>query len=318
MGQVHRRGGWWRVTKQASAGDELLRWISEAGSGNWEDLRETCAFICEKHDVKRRPWSLANDLSALGHIDIDWATRRWSVAPPTLNLVPGLGLCVVLTGSRPYHVDQRFAEATNDLDVYPFEVAQSPGPAAKFAKCASVETAHRVAGSFGAELVIDPAASLVSCMRSVDEVPVDLAPEPSLEESLRFDPRSLAWQTVSEVTPGLYRIDLHGRPVHRRLDEHGYWSAIDLAAGEFLELRRRKDPVVKWMPGDRSGKHAPTLMVRAELALPVLAQRAATVSSGFLPRQHERWLHYLNVPRQTAATISERLLQEFAVEQGGG
>ena len=150
-----------------SAGDELLRWISETGSGSWDRLRDAAAYVCEKHDLKVRPWTLATELSALGHLDVNWSNREWSVAPPALNLVPGLGLCIVLTGSRPHYVDERFDEATDDLDVYPFEVSQGQAPAAKFAKCASVEVAQNVAEALGsaARHRPCPATALPRCGR---------------------------------------------------------------------------------------------------------------------------------------------------------
>ena len=231
-----------------SAGDDLLRWVSEAGAGAWERLRDACAYVAQKHGIARRPWTLASDLSALGHLDIDWNTRSWSVSPPALNLVEGLGLCIVLTGSRPFYVDRRFGEATDDLDVFPFEVSQAPSPAAKYAKCASVEVAERVAASMGALFVIDPATGLTDALRPVDEEPTDAAPEPLLEEALRFDPVTLRWDLDHGRRPGLYRIDLHGRPVHRQLDEYGNWESMDLSAGQFLALQDRDEPVVRWRP----------------------------------------------------------------------
>lgn len=290
-----------------SAGDDLLRWVSEAGAGSWERLRDVCAYVAQRHGIERRPWKFASELSALGHLDIDWRTRSWSVSPPAINVVPGLGLCVVLTGSRPFYVDRRFEDATDDLDVFPFEVEQAPAPAAKYAKCASVEVAERVATRMGAHLVIDPASALTEALRPVDEVPIDPAPEPLLEEARRFDPVTLRWDLDHGRRPGLYRIDLHGRPVHRRLDECGSWWAIDLSAGQFLSVRDRKEPVVRWCPS--KGDSPARFDVRRELSLPVLAERALTVSSGLLPRTDGDWRRYLNVPREIAERIAAALLQ---------
>jgi hypothetical protein len=253
---------------------------------------------------------LASDLSALGHVDIAWLDRRWSVAPPTLNLVPDLWLCVVLTGSRPHYVDERFEEATDDLDTYPFEVSQPPAPAAKLAKCGSVETVEHVADGLGARLVIDPARSLVNALRPVDEMSMQRAPEPSLEEAQRFDPQTLRWSSEHRRQRGLYRVDLHGRPVHRRLDVHGLWWAVDLPSGQFLELRDRMGPVVRWRSPLADGRRPSCLEVRRELSLPILAERAATVSSGLVPCIVDGWRRYLNVPQDLAATIAERLLQK--------
>ena len=264
-------------------GDELLRWVSEAGSGNWDRLRDACAYVSERHRLSRRPWILASDLSALGHMDIDWRTRAWSVVPPALNLVPGLGLCVVLTGSRPYHVDLRFRDATDDLDVYPFELRQEPAPMARYAKCASVEVAERVADRMKAHLVINPAKGLTRALRNVDEELIDSAPEPPLEEATRFNPVTLSWDSNHGRRPGLYRVDLHGRPVHRRLDAYHSWWAIDLAAGQFLALKERgpgHESVIRWLPArdDRSC----CFEVRKELALPMLAERAMVISAGLV------------------------------------
>ncbi len=297
-----------------SPGDELLRWISESGSGPWERLRDAAAHVCQKRGVQLRPWVLARDISALGHVDIDWSERRWSVSPPALNVVPGLGLCVVLTGSRPHHLDRRFDEATDDLNVYPFEVPQAPAPAAKFAKCASVEVAQGVAAKLGATLVIAPAETLVQALRAVDEVPCEIAPEPPLDEALRFDPQTLRWLADHGRQAGLYRVDLHGRPAHRLLDSNGNWLAVDLAVGQFLALSgRRSSSVLRWREADGDGLLPCCLEIRHELALPVLAERAATVSSGFLPSHVDGWCRYLNVSQHVAATIAERLRQELEV-----
>lgn len=298
-----------------SAGDELLRWVSEAGSGGWDRLRDACAYLCQKHGLRRRPWTLATDLTMLGHLDIDWNTRAWSVAPPVLNLVPGLGLCIVLTGSRPYHVDLRFESATDDLEVFPFELEQAPSPAAKFAKCSSIDAAHQVASRLDSRIVVDPASSLVRALRPVDEVIIELAPEPPLDEATRFDPDALRWSPEHRRRPGLYQIDLHGRPVYRRLDEHGNWQAIDRAAGQFLALQDRgprHDPVIRWRPPTRD--RPACFEIRSELALPILAERAMTVNSGLVPMRHAEWRRFLNVPRPLGEQIANALLQGLPTE----
>lgn len=300
--------------EQLSAGDELLRWVSEAGSGSWERLRDASAHLCQKHSLRERPWQLANELSTLGHLDIEWSSRKWSVAPPSINLVPGLGLWLVLTGSRPYHVDRRFDEATDDQDVFPLAVAQSPAPMAKLAKCASVEVAEHVASRFGAILIVDPARTLALGMRAVDETPMERAPAPSLELAQKFDHNSLRWNDIVDRSPGLYRIDLHGRPVHRRLDNHGIWWDIDLPAGQFLELQNRRPSVVRFRPGNSEAP--PRFEVRKELALPIVAERAMRVCSGFRPTVVQDWRSYLNVRETVARIVAKRLLQELPTSLG--
>jgi hypothetical protein len=294
----------------ASAGDDLLRWVSEEGSGDWGKLRDASAYVCNKHGLQRRPSRMASELSALGHLDVDWERRRWSVAVPSLNLVPGLGLWVVLTGSRPHHIDRRFDEATDDCEVYPVPVAQPPAPAAKLAKCASVEVAARVAERMGAALVVDPARSLLEVMRPVDEVVVEQTPPPR-DEVEWFDPNTLRWEPAPPPDrDGLYRMDHHGRPVYRRRDQ-GYWYEIDLAAGQFLALKERRAAVVGWRPPGREGPPTACFEVRKGVALPTIAERALTVSSGLLPQVVAGWWRYLNVPREVATILTEKLLQPF-------
>lgn len=293
-----------------SAGDELLRWVSESGSGSWDRLRDVCAFVAQKHHLQVRPWVLASGLAALGHLDIDWRTRSWSVAPPALNVVPGLGLCVVLTGSRPHYLDRRFDSATDDLDVFPFDIPQSPWPAARLAKCASLALVHQVAHALGARVVIDPAANLVAAMRPIDEEPIELAPEPSLDDAQRFDPGDLCWRPATDRVPGLYRVDLHGRPVYRQRLEDGTWLAVDLPVGQFLALRGKRR-VLRWRE-PKEGKPS-ALEVEKGLALPLLAERATTVSSGLAAQSDGGWWRYPNVPKPIATTIAGVLLQELQV-----
>ena len=290
----------------ASVGDDLLRWASEAGSGGWERMRDVCSYLTAKHGLDRRPWTIAAQLSQLGHLDIDWESRSWSVAPPALNLVPGLGLCLVLTGSRPHHINDRFERATDDMDVYPFEVLQEDAPRAKFAKCSSIEIAQRTAERFGSRLVIDPAKQLVSVMRSIEEVPLVLAAPLVLDEAEYFDVTSLEWRSNHGGQPGLYRLDLHGRKEHRRLDQYGTWSKVDLPIGQFLELRANPMPVLKWRRPH--GKEPSYLEVHGGVSLPLIAERAAVVSSGLVPRKVNEWRRYPNVPESIARSLAHRLM----------
>jgi hypothetical protein len=302
------------VSADWTAGDELLRWVSEMGAGPWEKLRDAAAFVARKHGMtKLRPWLLADDLSAFGHVDIDWDDQSWSVAPPTLSLIPGMGLLLVLTGSRPYHVDQRFDVATDELDVYPDYVSSSWSPRTKFAKCASVRTAEEVAERLGSELVIDPARDLLTAMRSVDEQEMNRAAEPPLEDGSRFDAKAMSWDTVdTRPTPGLYRVDLHGRNVHRRLDDYGLWWDVDLAAGLFMELEKAAKSVLRWRPPSRGRPSA--IEVHERVPLPILAERAFRVSSGLRHQKIDGYRRYVNVPRDLAEMAAERLLQELQVK----
>lgn len=288
-----------------SIGDDLLRWASEAGAGGWERLRDVCSYLTYKHERNRRPWVVASELSQLGHLDINWETRSWSIAPPALNLVPGLGICLVLTGSRPHYIDERFNEATSSMDVYPFSVEQEHAPSAKFAKCASVEVAQLTADRFGSRLIVDPASQLISVLRPIGEISASLASPPALDEAEFFDSATLEWNRSHHGKPGLYRLELHGRKTHRRLDRDGVWTKVDLSLGQFQELQWSQTPVLRWIaPTENEPAY---LDVRRELSLPLIAERAAVICSGFLPKQVGKWRRYGNVPESIARSLSTLL-----------
>lgn len=296
-----------------SIGDDLLRWASEAGSGRWERFRDVCSYLTYKHQRDRRPWIIASELSQLGHLDIDWKGRSWSIAPPTLNLVPGLGLCLVLSGSRPHYVDERFQSATDSMDVYPFEIQQGDAPRAKFAKCASVEIAQQVAKKLGCELVVNPARQLLSVLPSIDTIQHQRASEPALDEAEYFDVETLRWNQAHNGKPGLYRLDLHGRKAHRQMDQDGNWWIVDLPVGQFLELRKVEMATLQWLPA--RGKQPSYLRVRRELSLPLVAERAAVISSGLVPSLDGDWRIYPNVPRDIAQQLSELLLAPISITE---
>ena len=299
------------TSKSDSVGDELLRWASEAGAGSWGSIRDAAAHLGQKHALRLRPWIMVSQLSSLGHLDMDWDTREWSIAPPAVNLVPGLWLCVVLTGSRPYHVERRFEQATEGLDVFPFEQAQPPAPAAMYAQCDSVDVAEDIARRLSARFVVHPAKGLADAVRSVEATPRSAAPEPPLEEAERFDHRTIAWTREHGRQQGLYRVDLHGRPIHRWLDASGSWSEVDLPTGQFLALRESPDGVLAWVPATVDGLTPPLMGVRTGVFLPTLAERAATVSSGLLPTRDGAWVWYPNVPEDVAAAIAAALGQNL-------
>jgi hypothetical protein len=150
-------------------------------------------------------------------------------------------------------------------------------------------------------------------MRSVDEPEIKPAAEPPLDDATRFNAASMGWDPVeTRPTPGLYRVDLHGRNVHRRLDDYERWWDIDLAAGQFMELEKAGKSVLRWRPPDRGRPSA--IEVHERVHLPILAERAFRVSSGLRHQKIDEYRRYVNVPRDLAELAAERLLQELQVK----
>lgn len=292
-----------------SVGDDLIRWASEREGGSWTAFSETAAHSMSVRKLTHpRPWQLAADLSALGHIDIDWDEGRWSVAAPCLVLARGMGLCVYLAGWRNARLLARFDEAADDPSIFPFSIRQDPAPRAVYAKCDSVASAESVAERLGVPLVLDPARQVVERLEPSPPSTEPAAPPPidDDEDVDFFDANKLAWFPARRqpFAEGLHRYELHGRKVFRL--HRGDWFKVDRAGGQLAVLRDRSD--VMW--SQRASPDLttpPALMVNAAISLPALAERAAVSASGLLPHRTAHARVYRNVSPSIAELIGEKL-----------
>jgi hypothetical protein len=290
-----------------SPGDDLLMWASETGSGPWGQLRDTAAYVARVHDTGDRPWYLAAPLSDLGHLDLSWPTERWSVAAPALVMARGCGLCVYLVGARPRRMLERFEEAADAQDVYPFDIRQGKAPSALFAKCASVDSAQAVADRLRIPLLFDPSAALAERVPSIDPSRLELAAPVPVEDTLAwFDPESYQWLGVTDrQEPGLYRTDLYGRNIFR-LHRHDQWYKVDQATGQLMVLSDRSD-LLCWSRPSLDWATPSLLEVPSWLALPQLVDRALVAASGLLPIRQRGKRLYRNVSRVVATILADRL-----------
>ena len=308
-----------RAVSESTPGGKLLQWASEEGRGAWSGLSDAAAHLIAQHNLKVRPVFLVNQLSDLGHLDIDWASRTWSVARPTLNVIPGLGLVAVLTGSRTYHLERAVKDAqSDDLDVYMFHWLQPPyardkpslAPDAIFIKCGDLEVAQDLAVRAGLELVMDPAVGLAAQMPSIEQALTNQAPPPLRENAQWFQPRDRTWLSVpdDDFPEGLYTQDLHAQKNYL-WHAQGTWWQTERADGVFRAIQGMSEQVVRWQPATTRERQASQFEVRDDLRLPTLAARALTVSDGFLPARFDGWKRYKNVSRDVATTIAAKLGQ---------
>lgn len=290
-----------------SAGDDLLIWASETGSGSWAQLRDTAAYLARVHGAQDRPWYLAAPLSDLGHLDLSWSSERWSVSNPALVMARGCGLCAFLVGARPRRLLERFQEAADAQDIYPFEIPQGRAPAALFAKCASVESGRALADRVGIPLLFDPSAALAQRVLRIDPTSLELASPVPFEDTLeRFDSQSAKWVSSGDRDqPGLYRTDLYGRSIFR-LSRDGQWYKVDQATGQLLVLNSRSD-LLRWSQPSPDWAKPSLVEVPSWLALPQLVERSLVAASGLLPIRERGKRLYRNVSRVVAASLAERL-----------
>jgi hypothetical protein len=296
-----------------TAGDDLLMWASETGSGSWNGLRDTAAYLSRVYETSDRPWYLAAPLSDLGHVDISWTQQRWSVARPALAMARGSGLCAYLVGSRPRRMMERFLAAADELDVYPFEIAQNNAPYAVYAKCAGVDAARAVAERLKVPLIFDPSTALAEAVHLVDASRLELGAPPPIEDTLElFDTGTYRWRrTDDRIGHGLYRTDLYGRNIYRfHRDEQ--WFKVDRAMGQLLALHDTSG-LMRWSAPSADWKTPSVLEVPSWMALPQLAERAAVAASGLLPVRTRGKRLFRNVTRIVASILSERLRVQLSV-----
>jgi hypothetical protein len=308
------------MNPRSAVGEDMLRWASERGSGTWGLFRDTAAYALTSRGHNLRPWVIATRLSSLGHLDVDWEQGLWSVSGPCLVLSQGLGNCGYLTGWRTSLLMQRFNEASDDLDLYPFSIGQGYNPSAFFLKAADPSALQAAAERLDAYLVVDPASQLAD---RVDLGAVDvLASPPPVDEDLElFDATSLGWESVAgRDVDGLYRSEIYGRAVFR-VRRDGDWFVSDRATGQILMLNERDD-VIRWRPASGDLRTPRAVIVPRSISLPEVAERAFVSASGLLPEIQGADAVYRNVTRDVARRVAENLGLELgyssAMTAGGG
>ena len=290
-----------------SAGDDLLRWASEAEAGSWDTLRDTSAYLIAIREANRRPWQMVSRLSSLGHLDIDWAGGRWSVARPCLALSPGLGMCAFAAGWRSGAWLNRIETLTKSHSIAVFPVAQGTAPHAIYFKSDDLDSLRSAAEAMNARFVVDPAAQLAELVEPTRVSAGTLASAPIVDEELEyFDADAISWvPATSRDEQGLYSFDLYGRRDFR-LHVDGDWHKVDRATGQLHELRGRTDVAI-WHPQSSDYMTARALVLPVDVSLPAVAERAAVASSGLLPVIQGGKKIYRNVARSTAVRICERV-----------
>lgn len=142
-----------------SVGDSVLRWASEVGSGSWAWFTDAVASCGAKAPAgPAKAWIVASQLSSLGHLDIDWTEREWSVAAPCLALPRGLGMCAFLAGWRTSDLVGRMRRALDQrVDLYMFVRPQGHASSAIFVKAQAADRLADLAEELHIKVVYDPA-----------------------------------------------------------------------------------------------------------------------------------------------------------------
>lgn len=299
--------------------DLLLEWVSERGSGSWLQLREAYAWLEANSD--REPWETASvivrQMSALGHLEVDWRSSNWAAAPPVLTLLPSAGAHALLTGGRTRELSDRLAAALDERDdAFGLEpVEQALAPSAILIACEDEGAMRSLAAQLGIASSYSAASQLATVLPPLGDY-LELAastPAPRGYGVQALDLAELTWSDVEEDRqPGLYRYQAPDGRRFRLIDGDGRWFDVDLAIGAYAALVTAGETTrLKWFPDTLNGEFQAPLRA----PLPTLHARALALCSGFAPERRGRSLVYLNVPEEIARSVAVSLGQELQVMQ---
>lgn len=298
----------------------LLRWCSERASGSLAVFREAHEWLLgapdpgsrgldhdARHGQDRWTWSLYG-LQALGHLEVDWVSRRWAVAPPVVTTLTDGGGFALLCGARPRALLTRLdnlardrVQRLRDLSdqvVFDTPVAQRGGPDLRLLQAPALADARELCALLEIEFVDRAADRLLGALPPLNklllpgrmsDLPGGVAPAqmtpPVTGAGHRPAPTAteLPGQVFADLDhdpgdPGSYEIRLYDVPRYFHRFSPGVVFEAERGVVVYAELRRTGRHVLGYDPASR------VLLVPPKLRLPALYERAATLRSGLLPR----------------------------------
>ena len=311
--------------------DLLLAWMSERGSGTWQELKDAWAWLNNGKDLEPadRAWIVARALSALGHIEIAWTQQRWAVAPPVITMLPRSGGRALMTGGRtralyePPHPGSdepgtgMLADIAEELGLWVDDWPSRDGPTSVVINCASHADAERLASRLGIRFTYSVSQALAYLLPPLEKY-LRIAPAGELPRGFDaevFDPVGCWWSWAdSTAEPGLYRCRTWGANVYALKTPLQSWKRVQPEVGIYA--------VYAWQSGDLQpmtyDRATGELSMKANAAPPLLHSRAAVLCSGRLPMRPEiagrRHIVYLNVAPEVARRIASSLGQNLNEE----
>lgn len=317
------------------AADTFLEWLSEKGSGTWDEFRETWSWLGRRNDVNGKgdpaeaAGVMAANLAALGFVEMVWKPHsRWAIAPPTVTMIPASGGRALLTGARTRQLcwlsaDRskdpvgRLPEVIDDLNLYADYKQRANAPTAILIATNRPEDAEQLAGECG-----------IGFSYSVSQQLSEMLPDLSLYLGLwksqsipqgfpveRFDTSTFQWVESNEAAtsaPGLFRSITWREHVHTLVLPTG----IPLRASRQVAIYE----LLRWegIQAISYDSERLELWVPQAARLPLPHERAAVLCSGVLPvfkkRNNIKGLTYLNVTARVAIRIARSLAQEIGTD----
>jgi hypothetical protein len=307
-------------------GDLLLRWASELGGGKVVHLRDGIRNAARSHGLEVRDGAEGRwlrDVSALGHLDVDWRGGMWSIAPPVLTRLPVSDGMALIAGRRTVAEERAVSAAEeewavvhrvrNDVAEGDIPVPDSllvhysagddlPANAAvmglSFSPCAAMEMFAILPDIAAGAEAAPPASSNRDTVERYDVLERAYAPADSWDEDGLYRWRSSDWARLVQIRRGTTFLTT----------EHEY--------GVYLELARLNRNAMRWRPEPVAGRELiGSLFVDWGAPLPPLHARAAVLCSGLQPLFNElaQTVRYDNVPKTAAEQLARSLKQNLAI-----
>jgi hypothetical protein len=298
----------------AAAYNNLLTWLSAAGTGRWETFLRICQELGLAQDA-RYARHLIRRLTLLGHLTLTEGGDRWAMQPPTLAPLAVDPELFILRGQRTAEVMARLPENR--------ESTPQGGAPDRVICCVPLE--HGTPSISVAGVTFRNDQSAVNRAQSLPDW------RSWVTTMRRYDGRDLGKFTYTErwdngewvgsplffddttkriVGPtGMYRLSRDGRnaqarsplialfDVERQVIVRGDWYGLRFLAARAVG----EQACATWDLGSR------TLFVQVAERWPLLYEQALVQASGLLPGRSASWLFYHEIPQDLAESLCGKL-----------
>ncbi|MFF0692430.1 hypothetical protein ACFYU4_07335 [Streptomyces tendae] len=309
-----------------SVGDLLMRWVSEVGGGKVADLRAGVLRTARGRGLHVREGAEGRwirDMSALGHLDVDWRRGVWSAAPPVLTRLPFSDGLALITGRRTAALGRAVDQAAEEWAVVLPVVNETaegdvPVPRSLLLQYDTPDELPGRADELGCSY--SPCAALQTfCLLPDLEPGLPAAPPApgNVQTVEKYDPVKRIYEPADSYSQdGLYR--WRGADWSRlvQIRRGNVFQSTEHEYGVYLELERTGTGSIRWQPESGAGRErVGTLFVDWGAPLPPLHARAAVLCTGLQPRFSSvaETVRYDNVPRAAAERLARSLRQELEI-----
>ncbi|MFM9689870.1 hypothetical protein [Streptomyces galilaeus] len=309
-------------------GDLLLRWTSEVGGGKVADMRAGILSTARSRGLALRGGAegrWVRDVSALGHLDVDWRRGQWSAATPVLTRLPFSDGLALIAGRRTAAFDRAVDAAAGEwAEIIRVENETADGdipvPDSLLFQYDTFEDLPEAAVML--ECAFTPCAALqaFSLLPELSEGSLAAPPAPGNAHTVeRYNPAQRQYEPAESYNQdGLYR--WRGADWSRlvQVRRGAEWRSTEHETGVYLELARLGAGATWWQPEPGSGRSGVgRLAVAWGAPLPPLHARAAVLCTGLQPRfdQLAETVQYDNVPYAAAEQLARSLQQTLEIEQ---